>query len=877
MNKFKQIFINFYKELFHTEKLVPEIEWAEHVHTEYLQNKLRLAIYIIMFTVSLILWSDLYPTQQSEEFKKVYLLLGTCGLTQMVLHYFLFLRAKNKKPQGWRVLIGQFTDNLFLSGAIAFGQSDDSVVAYFTPIYSFLILGNGMRFGLTYLITTMIFAIVGFLWAFWFNPYLISHYRFSWAVILNFAIISLYTFFLIRRLNSVKESLFTAQQTKIDSLQEVGKLKSQFFANISHEFRTPIAVTLASIESVLNESTEATLLDKFKSKLDVVKRNQKRLMSLINQILDLEKLEKGKFALKIREILNPEKFIENRVLQIRQLATTKGIELISELKLNNESEKIYIDTEMIDKCIYNLLSNAIKFTERGSVTIKSYIEGSQWVLSVTDTGIGIKENELERVFERFHQAGGSESKDYAGTGIGLSLVQEITSAHKGTITVDSVYGQGTTFTMKIPTGKSHYSPEFIIDIPYADEDTPVLERHEDVREGKENKAGIQESLDWNENLVKTSFSKERKTLLFVEDNYDLRNFIKESFQNEYNVLLGVDGVHGYQLASEHHVNLIISDQMMPNMSGTDLLKKLKSDNRLAQIPFIILTANASPESKLESLRLGADDFLYKPFHIEEVRVRVRNLMALREQQNRIAEDLKAARAIQQSLLPPARLLKKEYLLEALYMPCEYLSGDFFDIWSSDSKLMFYIADVTSHGVASAQVTYIIKSIFNNIVNSGGLELKANQIMKSFIQAYVENNIDYGVSIQIFTYDSQSREFNVAHSGAPPAFLIQEDKIEIISPESAGYIHRDIVKLDQIGAIDMQNTTLIPGDIIMCYTDGAYEKKDNLEQTSLKRFASRFGKTLKKDDWQIDMQTELKTYHETSNFSDDISILKLQIL
>ena len=381
-------------------------------------------------------------------------------------------------------------------------------------------------------------------------------------------------------------------EDQAQKLMELDKIKSNFFANISHEFRTPLTLIKGQIESVLEHITDS----KLKSKLSVVQSNSNRLHRLINQILDLSKLESGKLTLEQSNI-DIVLLVKNRAASFEALAQQKGINL--KTLSNIESQILYVDREKIEEVLDNLFSNAFKFTSAGgSITIaiekKYFDESDQIVISIADTGIGIPKEKLTNIFDRFFQVDDTSTKQYEGTGLGLTIVKELVELHSGSIEVESEIGSGSKFTISLPV------------IKHSEEQVTVKD---------------QERVEVDES---------HELILVVEDNFDVRNYIKENLEDDYRVLEAIDGEDGVQKAIENIPDLIISDVMMPKMDGYELCRKLKADEKTSHVPIILLTAKADEKSKLEGLKLGADEFLSKPFSPKELGIRVGNLIKIRQ-------------------------------------------------------------------------------------------------------------------------------------------------------------------------------------------------------------------------------------------------------
>jgi signal transduction histidine kinase/DNA-binding response OmpR family regulator len=419
-----------------------------------------------------------------------------------------------------------------------------------------------------------------------------------------FAIVNIYLISMILRLNfTVEERLFV----KNIKLNEMDLLKSRFFANISHEFRTPLSLILGPIEDKLNASSLA-LADK--EDLKMVKRNANRLLDLVNQLLDLSKLEAGKLELQLTEG-NLDEFIRIQVASFDSLAESKQIRFSKHI--SNLGGRVCFDADKLDKIISNILLNAFKFTlPGGSVVLGMHTSPtSELLLTVTDTSKGIPYEDQSLVFSPFYQSKHTTDDGQIGTGLGLSLVNELVKLYGGQINLASQPDVGTTISVVIPAkNKINASKDKGIIPPsstnYPRFDTEIVSEEEPI-----------------EDLHPDS-------ILVVEDNPDLRNFIAAGFKNQFTVFIAKDGAEGLSLALEHIPNLIISDVMMPTMDGIELTDKIKSDERTSHIPVVLLTAKADAESRMQGYKTGADDYLAKPFSTEELHVRVANLIEQRK-------------------------------------------------------------------------------------------------------------------------------------------------------------------------------------------------------------------------------------------------------
>jgi signal transduction histidine kinase/DNA-binding response OmpR family regulator len=445
-------------------------------------------------------------------------------------------------------------------------------------------------------------------------------YRTIWAygayvLIAGVLLYSLYTY--DRKRTALKHKL-QMKDFEASKMHEVDQMKSHFFANISHEFRTPLTLILGPLEQ------PAVLLkddDQARSTLSMMRRNGLRLLQLINQLLDLSRMDAGKLPVRVCP-LDLVKLARPLVMSFLSLAERKKIQLA----FNPEEEEIigYTDRDKFEKILTNLLSNAFKFTgEGGEITVIARFKHDPGARSaeiqVIDTGIGVEPQNLGKIFDRFYQVDSHLTRDQEGTGIGLALTKELVEILKGSITVQSAPGRGTTFTVRLPLGKEQWSASEILtdDIPRA---LP---------------AGHSEALvDGGDGAAPAPLEAEAQegapVVLIVEDNADVRTYIRGFLEGAYRILEAQNGQEALENARNTRIDLVISDIMMPVMDGIALCKALKSDDATSHIPVILLTARASSEGKLEGLDTGADDYIIKPFDARELTARAKNLIELRK-------------------------------------------------------------------------------------------------------------------------------------------------------------------------------------------------------------------------------------------------------
>ena len=442
-------------------------------------------------------------------------------------------------------------------------------------------------------------------------------------------------------------------QSQAEKLMELDRFKTRFFANISHEFRTPLTMIIGPLENALS-GFYGEIEDGLQRQISIMLRNAQRLLRLINQLLDLSKLEAGKMELQTSE-RNITPFLENILLSCTPMAENKNIAL--NFECDTPEIRAYYEPDKMEKVFFNLLSNALKFTPKGGSILmsilketgsKNFQEGAAEI-KLRDTGKGIPPEDLPYIFDRFHQVSGSNNLDQEGTGIGLALVRELILLHKGEISVESELGKGTEFTIKLPLGNAHLTEDQIKEPELAQQGfntATVLSELASESIDFDHEESVEKSLN---SSGQHAFS--QSLILVVDDNNDILEYVGGILSNSYLIEVAFDGVDGFEKAQLLKPDLILSDLMMPRLDGNQLCKKVKDDPELNHIPFILMTARATNELKIEGLKMGADDYIAKPFNARELLARISNLLQLRENQkelkqlnknleNKVAEQLK---------------------------------------------------------------------------------------------------------------------------------------------------------------------------------------------------------------------------------------------
>ncbi len=379
------------------------------------------------------------------------------------------------------------------------------------------------------------------------------------------------------------------QKRKMDKKQkaDLDQLKYSFFTNISHELRTPLTLILTPLESIVKKIEDESL----KKQLNSIYRNANELLKLVNQLLDFRKLEMKGETLELN-YCNIGEFLEVIAFSFREMASNNGLDFV--LECMEDNLYAYVDTDKLHKIVNNLLSNAIKFTPKGGkIVLSAFKDPTEplFTIQVSDTGIGIPEVEASQIFERFYQVK-KQKETNTGSGLGLHLVKEYVQMHKGTVEVESRLNEGSTFIVRIPT---NMQPE---EDMLPDDDIKTDQPH-----------------------VK---------LLVVEDNIEFCNFLQDAFSEEYHVTVANNGKDGLDAALSIQPDLVITDVMMPEMTGTELCRRLKKDIRTSHIPVILLTAKTSDKAQIEGFEAGADVYVTKPFNMDILTLHIQHLI---EQKN----------------------------------------------------------------------------------------------------------------------------------------------------------------------------------------------------------------------------------------------------
>ena len=432
----------------------------------------------------------------------------------------------------------------------------------------------------------------------------------TWWAYTIYALLSTLTLLLARREIIARERMKAELKIKgleTAKLHELDHLRARFVANISHEFRTPLTLLIGVLEKYIFPSYQPPE----RADLVVMHRNANRLLHLVHQLLDISRIEAGSMSVDLRPG-NLNSFLSTISSQFASIAESRSIHF--ECVYHHQVDAM-LDFDKIEKIIVNLLYNAFKFThDGGTITLELSLQGTTMQIDVSDSGVGIPGDKLEKIFDRFYQLDDSNVRQYEGTGIGLALVKELVELLKGSISVKSRKGEGSCFSVILPYLKTesapiffepklHHKPHLIADEPWSPNDA----------------------------LSDAPLSPGKSVhILVIEDNPDLRNFLASSFTADFQVLTAADGEQGLAIAMLEIPDLIVTDLMIPKIDGVELCRRLKNDEKTSHIPIILLTAKVDSRTKISAYDAGADDYLAKPFNFSELKSRIDNLLTSRK-------------------------------------------------------------------------------------------------------------------------------------------------------------------------------------------------------------------------------------------------------
>lgn len=424
---------------------------------------------------------------------------------------------------------------------------------------------------------------------------------------------------IIFRASQINKRLSNKNKLQSENLIQLDQAKSRFFANISHDLRTPLTLIMGGLQHVL-DTKDNYLTTKSEKQLKTSLKNGERIIHLTNEINELIKLEDDKLKIE-KKFINIDNMLNLFTQMFTSLTSIKGVNLSYSRSIFNEKPIVSIDPNQFEKVLFNLITNAIKHTKDGdsiTISLNASTNGKALLISIIDSGEGIPEQQVPFIFDRYYQATNSTHKTQEGFGIGLALVKEIINKHDAKITVKSSHGKGSEFTIKLPI--QHEDDAALSEYSELHYSVEKRELFKDVEEIDKNTPVVNINSKTNKNALK------KEVILIVEDHPEIRDYIKDILEDSYQILTASNGKRALKVLDKEHVDLIITDLMMPWFDGFELLESLKSDEKLTNIPALVLSARSSEEDRDKVLSIGVNDFLTKPFNAKELILRIENLI-----------------------------------------------------------------------------------------------------------------------------------------------------------------------------------------------------------------------------------------------------------
>lgn len=630
----------------------------------------------------------------------------------------------------------------------------------------------------------------------------------------------------------------TSLEAAYDKLKELDQLKTDFFANVSHELRTPLTLSLGSLESLFKRSRSPDDLEN----LQALRRNQLRLLRLINQLLDFAKVEAGGEVVNYRTV-DLAALVHDVVGEVEPAFDSKGIALT--LALPDDPIEARCDPHKIQQVLLNLLSNAFKFTSRGGcVEVEAACLDEVATLKVSDTGVGIPLDRQRVVFDRFSQADVSETREYAGTGIGLALVQSYARLHGGGVSLESTPGKGSTFIVTLPRAidrssaddvrspegeapPSHLKPDQLIDFRH--EGNLVHENEPLPTDPRLREAPSPARAD--SRLPGSLGVEGRPRVLIVDDDRDMRRYLRSLLSHDYEVRAETDGAAGLDTARRWDPDVVVSDLMMPVMSGAEMCREIKgAGGRLARTPVILVTARSEEQARLRSLDYGADDYLLKPFLQDELLLRVRNLaikrqqeralldahLTLRAQHRQVQSDIELAREFQHSLLSELHM-PPPVSAHVEFRPADLVGGDFYHAAQlGRSRVRLLLGDMVDHGVKAAVRAAVAWSEYTGFDHA---RLQPHEVLEHLNSVATRKYEDLSGSFLCMDLEVLDHGEVVVHysqAGKMPLAMLR-GPVATIPPAAQGFV----VGLFPDMTYESQRVVLPAGARLFAYSDGLY--------------------------------------------------------
>ena len=600
---------------------------------------------------------------------------------------------------------------------------------------------------------------------------------------------------------------------RAEALAELDRAKTVFFSNVSHEFRTPLTLMLGPLEELLRtaDDVQAPLLQS-------ARRNALRLLKLVNTLLQFSALEAGRADAAFEE--TDLGAVTNDLTSVfRSAIESAGLRLVTAFA---PVPNAFVDREMWEKIVLNLLSNALKFTLDGEIRVMVSLDDDTVVLTVSDTGVGIPEDQLPYVFKRFHRARSVHARSHEGSGIGLALVDELVRLHGGAISAVSTFGEGSTFRVTIPLGTAHLDALQIKQQLHAGQISSI----------DQYLAEIQATIETSTTLrapMQTETKVELAKILLADDNRDLRDYVTHLLGSDYHVVGVPNGRKALAALRSEPFDLLISDVMMPEMDGLALLQAIRQDPMLQALPVIVLTARAGEESSTAGLQSGANDYLVKPFSADQLVTRVRaQLAAARRHDWHIEQQARIARSFQDAALPATLAQVPGIHFASLYEPAMIntrVGGDFYDAFRLlDGRLVVSIGDVAGSGVEAAATMGAVRQ---SIRAAATINPDPQLLLKAADGVFSDSGRPPFASAFVAVVDPLTFSMQYANAGHPPGLLRRPDGSIVPLVENDLLLGLDLET--RHGYRRVSSVILEPGSLLALYTDGLTEANHDHEE------------------------------------------------
>ncbi len=645
-----------------------------------------------------------------------------------------------------------------------------------------------------------------------------------------------------------------------EALAQLDLAKTTFFTNVSHEFRTPLTLILGPTGDALNDRRDP-LSPHQRSRIETIHRSSERLLKLVNTLLDFSRFESGWTEARLQAV-----DIAAETVQIAEMFRSAieraGLKFVVECR--PIETPVGVDREMWAKIVSNLLSNALKFTFEGEITVRLAREGEVVELAVGDTGIGIKAEDQVHLFERFHRIEGARSRTFEGSGIGLALVAELVGLHGGSISATSAAGEGSTFTVRLPVRAVGARP------PVVDEESGRHVASSYVAEAMRWLAPNDEMRALSASRMVDGLRSDRPTVLVADDNPDIRRYVAGLLSASYDVVTAEDGAAALDAVRSVRPDLVLSDVMMPNLSGFDLLKALRSDAATSGTPVILLSARAGEDSAVEGLEAGADDYLVKPFSAGELLARVRSNLELERSRRAAARrEHEIAVELQERLVPNQQLRSPMFEIATYYQPGvlgTQVGGDWFEaIDLGRGRTALVVGDVMGKGIPAAATMGQLRAVVRAYA---GLDMSPADLLEAVDARVREFGTEQIATCVYAVVDTRSSSLEFANAGHLPPLLVAEGDVSRLDsplgpPLGAGPV-----------AFRQGHVRLGPGSMLVLYTDGLVETRTGNTDERI----DRAGEIAKRWNGEIGgLPPALASELCPTGSSDDVAILVARLL